>query len=151
MAKPVKSMLPAGPLLPSKKMQLPELSTVAPNLSRKPFEIKQQIKKALNKRFFTQETGNYAGGAQTANAFALFLEIVPEEHVETVVENLVNDIKKENYHLTTGPQGPRYVIQSLRMHEQNEVASGLPPLYDPALMRESSSGDPLACRSGAGR
>ena len=60
----------------------------------------------------------------------------------------MNDIKKENYHLTTGPQGPRYVIQSLRMHEQNEVASGLPPLYDPALMRESSSGDPLACRSG---
>jgi len=85
-------------------------------------ELSENIKKTLNERFFKKDTGNYAGGAQAANAFVLFLEIVPKEYVAKVVENLVDDIKKQDYHLTTGPQGTRYVMQTLRMYGENEVA-----------------------------
>jgi alpha-L-rhamnosidase len=85
-------------------------------------EMAAKIKKALNERFFDKKSGNYAGGAQAANAFPLFLQIVPEGYAGKVVENLVADIKKQDYHLTTGPQGTRYVMQALRMYGQDEVA-----------------------------
>ncbi|MCH2113921.1 MAG: glycoside hydrolase family 78 protein [Pirellulales bacterium] len=84
--------------------------------------LSSHIAGALNNKFFNANTASYASGGQAANAFALHLGIVPHGHAERVVESLVNDIKENDFHLTTGPQGTRYVMQALRMHGQSEVA-----------------------------
>ncbi|MGI9428608.1 MAG: family 78 glycoside hydrolase catalytic domain [Bythopirellula sp.] len=85
-------------------------------------ELSSRISEALQKRFFNAETASYAGGAQAANAFPLFLGIVPKAYESKVVANLVADIVKNEYHLTTGPQGTRYVMQALEMYGQSEIA-----------------------------
>lgn len=85
-------------------------------------ELSSKIKKALHKRFFNADTANYAGGAQAANAFPLYLGIVPKKVESKVLANLIADIVKHDCHLTTGPQGTRYVMQTLKMYERSDIA-----------------------------
>ena len=88
-------------------------------------DLANRIKVALNERFFNSETGQYASGAQAANAFALFLDIVPPAYQARVVENLVRDIQAHDNHLTTGPQGTRYVMQALTDNGHADLAYAL--------------------------
>ena len=73
-----------------------------------------EIKSAYNQKYFNPETGNYNDGSQMANAFPLFLGLVPEEFKAKVFENLVTDIVvTNNTHLTTGVLGTKYMPEAL--------------------------------------
>jgi alpha-L-rhamnosidase len=87
--------------------------------------LADQIATALNNRFFNSSTSQYAGGAQAANAFPLFLGIVPTGHASAVADNLVSNVISNNYHLTTGAQGTRYVPIALTMTGHADVAYAL--------------------------
>ncbi|MXZ20744.1 MAG: Bacterial alpha-L-rhamnosidase [Caldilineaceae bacterium SB0665_bin_25] len=85
-----------------------------------------EIREAFNREFLDEETNQYGGGSQTANAVALHLELVPEERVEAVVANLVEDIRvRQNGHLTTGIIGTAALENALPRYGQAKVMAEL--------------------------
>ena len=85
--------------------------------------LAEEIKSAYNNKYFNAETGNYNDGSQMANAFPLFLGIVPEAEKHRVLENLVNDIVvNNNNHLTTGVLGTKYMPEALAQLGRADVA-----------------------------
>jgi alpha-L-rhamnosidase len=86
-------------------------------------QLAGQIKDAFNHEFFDPKTGNYANGTQTANALALFLNLVPEKERGSVVGNLTNDIVyAHNTHLTTGFIGVKYLFPVLEETGNSDLA-----------------------------
>jgi len=88
------------------------------------FSLKAEtIKKAYNNRFFSPVKNEYHKGSQMANAFPLYLGLVPEENKKFVLNNLVDDIINKNKgHLTTGVLGSKYMIDALTMEGRADVA-----------------------------
>ena len=85
-----------------------------------------EIRNAFNREFLNEETNQYGGGSQTANAVALHLNLVPEERVGAVVANLVEDIRvRQNGHLTTGIIGTAALENALPRYGQAEVMAEL--------------------------
>ncbi|CAM2710602.1 unnamed protein product [Rotaria socialis] len=63
----------------------------------------QQLAEEFHRVFFSTSKSFYADGMQAAQVLALALpEVVPANVREAVVNQLVNDIKQNNIHLTTG-------------------------------------------------
>ncbi|MBN1854136.1 MAG: family 78 glycoside hydrolase catalytic domain [Pirellulales bacterium] len=88
--------------------------------------LAEQIRQAYHKTYFHSETGYYEDGSQMANAFPLFLGIVPAEYQDRVLDHLITDIvtTHEN-HLTTGVLGSKYLIDALVQAGRADVAYGL--------------------------
>ena len=86
--------------------------------------LAKKVKKAFNQKFFNKETFQYGTGSQTANAMAVYMELVPEEYKKAVVENIIKDIGSRNNSITAGDIGFRYLLQVL----QNEGYSNV--IYD---------------------
>lgn len=82
----------------------------------------RQTKQVLLERFFDPATGDMAGGSQGANAFALYLDIVPREMRARTVERLVADIERHDYHLTTGNLMTKYIFEVLSAEGKTDVA-----------------------------
>ncbi len=73
-----------------------------------------RIREKYNRAYLNSQTGNYNDGSQMANAFPLFLGIVPDDKKTQVLNNLVNDIAEKNgNHLTTGVLGTKYMPEAL--------------------------------------
>lgn len=86
-------------------------------------ELEGKIRQAVHNKFFDPATKNYANGSQTANSMALFLELVPEEHVRSVLLRLTDDIVyHHDTHLTTGIQGGTYLLPTLTKLGQSDLA-----------------------------
>lgn len=81
----------------------------------------EEVKKAFNAKYFDPETAQYGTASQCSNALPLFLEMVPAEQREAVMQNLLADIEKHGTRLTTGDVGNRYLFQTLARNGQNEV------------------------------
>ena len=88
---------------------------------------------AFNQKFYKSEEGIYQTDywtqigtrtryRQTDNLVALHFGLVPEENVQTVVENLVQDIREKDYHLDTGCVGTRYILPVLCDYGYSDVA-----------------------------
>jgi alpha-L-rhamnosidase len=89
-------------------------------------KLARDIKAAYNGKYFDVATSNYNDGSQMANAFPLFLGIVPEDQREAVLRNIVHDIEKvHDTHLTTGVLGTKYLIDVLSMAGRSDVAWAL--------------------------
>lgn len=83
---------------------------------------KKALKNKLNHVFFNSDTANYANGSQGANVFALYLGIVPKKYIKDVVANIVKDIVKNDYHLTTGNLTTKYLFEVLSMYGEVDTA-----------------------------
>jgi len=76
--------------------------------------LAEQIRTALNEKWWRASDNCYATGSQTANIFGLALGIVPAGHTQGVLDNLVADIRvKRRGHLHTGNIGTTCVIDAL--------------------------------------
>jgi len=71
------------------------------------------VKVAFNKRFFDAGAHQYATGSQTAQAMALYMDLVPRQHRAAVIDQLVSDIRRNNYRFTAGDIGHRYLLRVL--------------------------------------
>ena len=84
--------------------------------------LAENIKDAFNKKWFNQDTNQYATGSQTANLFPLVLGIVPKASEDSVVRNIVNNIIEQyDGHLHTGNTGTTCMIDALTEYGQGEV------------------------------
>lgn len=77
-------------------------------------KLAEEIKTALNAKWFDAKTGNYAGGAQTSNAMALALGIVPADKKDLVAKNLIRDIVETQHgRFTSGIIGVTSLMETL--------------------------------------
>ena len=83
--------------------------------------LAEKVKKAFNDKFFNTDTKQYATGSQTANAMAVFMDLVNEKDKSTVIENLIKDIESRNNSLTAGDIGFRYVLRVLEDAGRSDI------------------------------
>ena len=84
-------------------------------------QLSEEVRNSFNAKFFNKETRQYGTGSQTAYAMAIYLNIVDPEYRQTVLENLVKDIKAYGNRLTTGDIGNRYLFQTLAQNGLNDL------------------------------
>lgn len=85
-------------------------------------QLSKEIADAFNREYWNEQTGGYASNNQASNSFALFLKIVPENRIQRVVNNLVEDVKKNDFHLTTGNLCTKYLLEMLTEYGHHEIA-----------------------------
>ncbi len=84
--------------------------------------LADRIGRAFNRKFFDPATGRYARGNQSAQAFALYLGLVPEDAKPAVVQRLLDDVADHENHLTTGNLCTKYLLEALTECGAVEVA-----------------------------
>ena len=84
-------------------------------------KLANEVKEAFNARFLNEKTNQYDTGSQCANALAIYLNLVPKNRKQAVLDNLVKDIKAHGTRLTTGDVGNRYLFQVLAENGLNEL------------------------------
>ncbi len=92
--------------------------------------LAEKVREVLNTKFFNNETKQYATGSQTANAMAVYMEIVKPEFKPAVLDNLVKDIVARGTRLTTGDIGSRYLYQTLAGNGLNDLLYKMFNHYD---------------------
>ena len=79
------------------------------------------VKKAFNEKFFKKDSAYYGANSQTANAMALYMDLVPAEYKDAVLANLIKDIRSRNNSITAGDIGFRYLLQTLQKEGRSDV------------------------------
>jgi alpha-L-rhamnosidase len=85
-------------------------------------EEAERIRAAVNRRFLDPKTGTYAIGSQTSQLLPLVLGFVPEELRALVIARFVDQIARDNHHLTTGFVGTPWLLTGLTEAGQGELA-----------------------------
>jgi len=84
-------------------------------------KLAAEVKRAFNDSFFHKDTKQYATGSQTANAMAVYMNLVDPEFKNAVIENIVKDIRSRNNSLTTGDIGYHYLLSVLHNAGRDDV------------------------------
>ncbi|GAB2559795.1 alpha-L-rhamnosidase [Spirosoma areae] len=79
------------------------------------------VKQAFNQTYYNPKTAQYGTGSQTANAMALYMNLVEPENRTAVSANLIKDIKARNNSLTAGDVGYRYLLLALGQAGASDV------------------------------
>jgi alpha-L-rhamnosidase len=68
----------------------------------------------FNAAFYNPSKHIYDIGVQTTRVMPMYLSMVPESDVQNMTIGLLNDIVSlQNYHLTTGILGTKYLMETL--------------------------------------
>jgi len=84
-------------------------------------QLARDVKIAFNQKFFDKVKQQYDSSSQTANAMALYMGLVEDQHRAAVVEALIREIRNKNNALTAGDVGYRYVLKALEQAGRNDV------------------------------
>lgn len=84
--------------------------------------LTETIKRKINQKYFNAGTAQYDQGTQSANAMAVMMGLAEEKDIPRIVENIVENLKAHDYHLTTGSVGTKAVIQVLCENGYEDVA-----------------------------
>ncbi len=80
------------------------------------------IRMAFNHQFFDRQSGQYAGGSQTAISCALYQGMVDPSDVAAVVASLVKSIEVNGNHLDCGILGAKFIPHALSDNGHVELA-----------------------------
>ena len=84
-------------------------------------KLSAEIRTAFINKFLDKEQATY--GCQTADAFALYLGLVPEGKADDIANSLVRDVvEKHDGHLSTGIHGLRHLYWALSHYGHSDVA-----------------------------
>jgi alpha-L-rhamnosidase len=86
--------------------------------------LAERIAKAFNEKYLDKDNW-YPAKTQTANVLPLWFGIAPKDRRDGVLKNLVEDIKKREYHLSTGFLGTAYLMPLLSEYGHHDVAGKL--------------------------
>jgi alpha-L-rhamnosidase len=89
--------------------------------ARKYAALARSIRRAFNETFFDPESGQYAGGTQTALSCALYQGLVAAEHRDKVLENLERNVERHEGHLDAGILGTKYLLNALTDNGRPDV------------------------------
>lgn len=93
--------------------------------------LAEDIRKAYIQEFLAKGTGVVASGIQAAQAFALFLDMLPAVQRPAALAHLIKDItEKHKGHLTTGIFGTRYMLDVLSREGRIDVVNRMVNLRD---------------------
>ena len=81
-----------------------------------------EIYAAFNREYWNEQTGGYGSNNQACNSFALYMGLADEKKSSRVLANLVEDVKKHDYHLTTGNLCTKYLLEILTEQGHPEAA-----------------------------
>jgi alpha-L-rhamnosidase len=82
----------------------------------------EEIRAAINKRFFNTATGVYDKGSQTGHVLALVLGVPEEADRPRVTENLKAQIASDGFHITSGFVGIPILLTYLTEHGMGDLA-----------------------------
>lgn len=86
-------------------------------------ELAKNIKKSYITNFIDLENGTVGPGTQTSQLFSLFQQIVPDYEKEAALKVLLKNITEKNeYHLTTGIIGTKFLFDVLSREHYADVA-----------------------------
>jgi alpha-L-rhamnosidase len=84
--------------------------------------LAESIKSAFNARFLQPGTGRYAAATQAAQAFALYMGLVPAHEAQSALHVLVQAVQEKRGHLDTGIFGTKYMLNALTALGRADVA-----------------------------
>ncbi|BBD73297.1 alpha-rhamnosidase [Sulfodiicoccus acidiphilus] len=88
---------------------------------RKYGKLASMVKEAFNSAFLKGD--HYSTGSQTCDVLPLYLDMVPEDKVEAVLNHLLRDVQvSHDNHLNTGILGTRYLLETLSKYGKSDVA-----------------------------
>ncbi len=82
----------------------------------------EQIRKRFNEHFLNSQTGQYDTGTQANQSFAFYMGLVPAESRAKSLAFLLDDLQKNDHHLTTGIFGTKYLLQILSDQGRPDIA-----------------------------
>ena len=88
---------------------------------RKYAEVYANIRAAFQKAYLHPD-GTVGSGSQTSYVVALYMKLLPPETENAAVDNLVNEHRAHDGHLTTGFLGTPYLLFTLGNHGRLDVA-----------------------------
>jgi alpha-L-rhamnosidase len=83
--------------------------------------VVQNIRTAFQKAYI-KDDGTVGTGTQTSYVVALYTKMAPASLEPTLVNNLVKDIEKRDWHLSTGFLGTPFLLFTLADHGRTDVA-----------------------------
>ena len=89
-----------------------------------------EIKKAFNAKFFDKAAKKYDRNSQTANAMALYMDLVEPQYRQDILNNLIEDIRSRGNAVTAGDIGYRYVLCALAENGAEDVIYDMNSRYD---------------------
>ena len=103
-----------------------------------------RILDAFNSKYWDDSKKQYDRDSQTASAMPLALDMVDAEHRETVLSNLIRDVRDGNDHITAGDIGFLYVVRALGDGDRSDVMFDLlqrtdPPSYGSQLAKGATT------------
>ncbi len=84
-------------------------------------ELAEKVRVAFNNKFFNQKKKNYSTGSQTSYAMPLYFGMVDKEYDGEVATNLAEELKRNNFALTSGDVGYRYLLQALNKYGYSDI------------------------------
>jgi alpha-L-rhamnosidase len=86
-------------------------------------KLAASIREAFNRRFLQPGTGRYDSATQACQAFALFMDLVPDAERDRALHVLADDVMTARKgHLTTGIFGTKYMLDALTQYGRADVA-----------------------------
>ncbi|MGB6546830.1 MAG: family 78 glycoside hydrolase catalytic domain, partial [Candidatus Acidiferrales bacterium] len=92
-----------------------------PDDAHKYQKLARAVRAAFNAKMLNKKTNEYDTGSQTANAMPLAVDLVPDDRREAVLNNLVQDIRNHNNHVTAGDVGFHFVVEALEDGGRSDV------------------------------
>jgi alpha-L-rhamnosidase len=84
--------------------------------------LAENIKNAINAKFFNAQTGIYGKGVQTEQSMALQWDVVPEASRKLVADNLAARVKADGMHIDVGVLGAKAVLNALSDNGHSDIA-----------------------------
>ncbi len=85
-------------------------------------EWAEKAKEEFNRRHFIESENDYDARCQCGIVLPVAFGIAPEEHRQALADKLVEYIKKEDYHLSTGFIGTRFIFEVLADYGYTDIA-----------------------------
>jgi alpha-L-rhamnosidase len=84
--------------------------------------LTEKIKQSIVAKFYDPASGKFEKGSQTTQIFALWSQIEKDGTQGKVINALVSEFEKKNWHVSTGIFGTKMLFDVLRATENNEMA-----------------------------
>lgn len=84
-------------------------------------DLAEKVKQAFNSKFFNKEKGYYDTGSQTANAMPLYLGLAENTYKESILQQIIQDVRLQGNSITAGDIGLNYLLRVLESENASEV------------------------------